>query len=590
MAQQTSPDDSDRKAAGSAVEANPGAEEHGTDGFDAAAPARHAPTETKTVPATAPPTENWVVGYLTVHPDLEGDFGALVRKYSGGDRAAGEPGRFGPVRIRGEAGNPKAVIVGSLEGYAAALVAGRRTVPCIYDDGAPAEDLLRRPEADVLPLTQAFQQGASAPAALAPTTGPATSRRVERLAPSAPAKQPAPPPPPPTNPRSALRRRKARGPDRTGSADASEPDASIFVPPPLPGPGQGPAEDGQDAGTPTPVPCVPLADLPVEAIAIPDIDLGPVRHSAEQLRQLATTLDDLGSVHAPVVRRHGRRFKAITGVGRIAARKLRGATTVRAIVVPEDPAYDLLVEYWQGVENCVRVAPPTHERDALLARNQEIYEKLHPESASATAKRRAGSASAAKRWVTGEAASPVTSSTAATAAATGRSLRSVQLAASRLRRAAPEVTNAYQRGELKATQVDEVTKLSKEAQGMALPDVVGRSRAETRRIVQRLRQPSSRQAALPTPAALVRGAHQVLDALGEPLGAVDARRDEIVGTLDHEAIGKLRDRLLHAADVLRGLGLALGRRGRKPAQRGRGKPGKGRATPVGKGRGNGRSR
>ncbi|MBI5486608.1 MAG: ParB N-terminal domain-containing protein [Deltaproteobacteria bacterium] len=228
---------------------------------------------------------------------------------------------------------------------------------------------------------------------------------------------------------------------------------------------------------------IPLAELPVEVVPVADVDLGPVRHDDDQLDALAGTMADLGVVHFPVLRRRGDRFVVVSGNGRVAAQLRVGAKTVRAILVPADPSYDLLVEYWQGVENCARVDPPAHERDALLVRNREIYERLHPESATATAKARAGRASAARRRATGEAASPVRSSTAATSDATGRSTRSVQLASARMKRAAPEVAAAYKRGELKPTQVDEIVKLPAGKQPKALAKVLGKSRDETRRVV-----------------------------------------------------------------------------------------------------------
>ena len=234
-----------------------------------------------------------------------------------------------------------------------------------------------------------------------------------------------------------------------------------------------------------------VADLPVAVVSIADIDFGTVRHSPEELDALAGTVKDLGAVHLPVLRKSGKRYRVVSGNGRIAARRKLGESTFRVIVMPEDASYDDAAELWGIVENVGRVDLPPHERDVALARWKQIYEGLHPDTAGSGARRKAGKRGAAARHgVALEAASNARRSAAAPAAATGQTERNVRLAEARVRRSAPETWNAYAKGELAPTQVDEIVRLPVPQQATALESVRGSTRAETRDRVKKQRAPT----------------------------------------------------------------------------------------------------
>jgi ParB-like chromosome segregation protein Spo0J len=290
------------------------------------------------------------------------------------------------------------------------------------------------------------------------------------------------------------------------------------------------------------------AERPVQLMPLDQVDIPAARHSADELAAISDSIRAVGQLQTVVLRQRGPRFEVVAGRGRVAALSRLGYPSVLARVLADGPQLDDLAALAEIDENICRVKLPAPERDRLVRKRVDILERLHPELSRASAKSRAGKASAAKRRGTPEAASSARSSTAATASATGRSTRCVQLSAARMERAAPEIIAAYERGELKPTQVDELVKLPKDQQARVLDQVRGKSRSETRRVVQRLLHAESAGDAGDR-RKLVRGLDAALSTLMETRAAAWQQRDDLA-KLPGDSRLRLARRLQKAANEL----------------------------------------
>jgi ParB-like chromosome segregation protein Spo0J len=225
-----------------------------------------------------------------------------------------------------------------------------------------------------------------------------------------------------------------------------------------------------------------------------------VRHSEQQLAELAASVDASIEIHPPVLRDRSGRYEVVAGAGRVEVARRRGRMEIAARVIPSGPEFDGLAELVQIDENLVRVDPPPAERDKLIRRRKELWERRHPEAVGSGVLSAAGKKSAAKREGTCDAASQVPSFVSETARATGKSKRGVQRSLARTEKAGPEVATAYERSEVSPAQVDELAKLPKDKQEAVLAKIKGKTRDETRQAVREAQgQPHTASPPLPTP-------------------------------------------------------------------------------------------
>ena len=291
-------------------------------------------------------------------------------------------------------------------------------------------------------------------------------------------------------------------------------------------------------------------------VAVAAIDPGTVRHTPQQLADLGASMDNTLHLHPPVLRQRGARYQIVAGVGRVEANRRRGVKEIVATVIPEGPKYDWLAELIRIDENLQRVDPPPVERDRLILRRKQLWEQRHPEAVGSGVLSAAGKKSGAVRTGTCDAASQVRSFVAETARATGKTKRHVQRSLARSEKSIPEVTAAYEHGEISQAQVDELVRLPREAQKAALTKVKGKGRDETRRAVREA-QGSSHGIESPvseTPGssakAMLRAAEAVIDSLNGPLNQVWCRQADLVTYAAPSDRRRLADRLRRAAATL----------------------------------------
>jgi ParB-like chromosome segregation protein Spo0J len=295
-----------------------------------------------------------------------------------------------------------------------------------------------------------------------------------------------------------------------------------------------------------------------------------VRHSEQQLAELAASVDASIEIHPPVLRDRSGRYEVVAGAGRVEVARRRGRMEIAARVIPSGPEFDGLAELVQIDENLVRVDPPPAERDKLIRRRKELWERRHPEAVGSGVLSAAGKKSAAKREGTCDAASQVPSFVSETARATGKSKRGVQRSLARTEKAGPEVATAYERSEVSPAQVDELAKLPKDKQEAVLAKIKGKTRDETRQAVREAQgQPHAASPPLPTPPvssprAVVREVVAALDAFNGPLNLVWRIQAEVATKVGLPERMRLRDRLVKAAETLEKVAAVLVPATKKP--------------------------
>ncbi len=315
-----------------------------------------------------------------------------------------------------------------------------------------------------------------------------------------------------------------------------------------------------------PSPKQPKAGAPaveVRTVGMDAIEPAAVRHTEQQLVDLAASRKDTIPIHPPVLRQRGKRYAVIAGAGRVEADRRAGLKEITATVIPEGPEYDWLAEMVRIDENLRRVDPLPAERDELIRRRKTLWEQRHPEAVGTGVLSAAGKKSAAKRKGTCDAASQVDSFVSETARATGESKRNVQRSLARSEKASPNVAAAYECSEVSPAQVDELAKLPKDKQEAVLAKVKGKTRDQTRQAVREAQgqahtaSPSPPTPPVSSPRAVVRELVAALDAFNGPLNVVWRCQAEVVAKVGLPERTRLRDRLVKAAEILEKVGAAL---------------------------------
>jgi ParB family transcriptional regulator, chromosome partitioning protein len=161
---------------------------------------------------------------------------------------------------------------------------------------------------------------------------------------------------------------------------------------------------------------VTLAEITVDRIEIPD---GRRAVDPDAVARLKNSIEAIGLQHPITVAKRDGGYRLLAGAHRLTAFRELGIERILANVVELDDLHAELVEL---DENLARNDLSPAERSAAVARRKAIYETLHPET-------KHGAIGRGHKLPNGSAR--VDRFSAATAAATGRSERAVQLDAQR---------------------------------------------------------------------------------------------------------------------------------------------------------------
>ena len=202
--------------------------------------------------------------------------------------------------------------------------------------------------------------------------------------------------------------------------------------------------------------------------------------SEEAVEEIAESIQESGLIHPVLVREKEEGYELLAGLHRLKAVKRLGRETIAANIINSRDDTD--AELIALEENLRRAPEDSAEFDAAVARWKELYEKKH---------------GAAKPGRPRKNVAPRESFAGAVAKATGKSPKTIHRAVARNERLVPEVKKARQESRINAGQADELVKLPPDGQRELLPDIIGKSRDETRARVTAWRKARGKKVAGP---------------------------------------------------------------------------------------------
>lgn len=213
----------------------------------------------------------------------------------------------------------------------------------------------------------------------------------------------------------------------------------------------------------------------VEEIPVGSITISTVRMQRalceEAIKEIEDSIGEVGLINPVTVRQKDNGYELLAGLHRLEAVKRLGREAIAANII--EPHDDTDAELTALDENLRRAPEDSAEFDAAVARWKELYEKKH---------------GVAKPGRPRKNVAPRESFAEAVAKSTGRSPKTILRAVARNERLVPEVKKAHQENHINAGQADELVKLPPEGQRELLPDIIGKSRDETRARVTALRK------------------------------------------------------------------------------------------------------
>lgn len=183
--------------------------------------------------------------------------------------------------------------------------------------------------------------------------------------------------------------------------------------------------------------------------------------------ELVESIKNQGLIHPLVVTSDG---ELVAGGRRYTALKALGHAAVRVSVVAE--TNDAQLEMLAIDENLRREDLDDVARDAAMKRRKELYEQRFPNTVQGKGRVK-------------NKTKKVRSFAEDTGKKTGLSKRTIQKSVARARLSSP-VIEAREKGELKPSQADELTRLQPEEQVKALPLVKDKTVRETKKIIESL--------------------------------------------------------------------------------------------------------
>lgn len=211
----------------------------------------------------------------------------------------------------------------------------------------------------------------------------------------------------------------------------------------------------------------------VEEIPVGSITISPVRMQRalceEGIKEIEDSIGAVGLINPVTVRQKEDGYELLAGRHRLEAVKRLGRAAIAANII--EPQDDTDAELTALDENLRRAPEDSAEFDAAVARWKELYERKH---------------GAAKPGRPRKNVAPRESFAGAVAKTTGKSPKTILRAVARNERLVPEVKKALQENCINAGQADELVKLPSEGQRELLPDIIGKSRDETRARVKAL--------------------------------------------------------------------------------------------------------
>jgi ParB/RepB/Spo0J family partition protein len=222
----------------------------------------------------------------------------------------------------------------------------------------------------------------------------------------------------------------------------------------------------------------------VEELAVGSISISSLKMkrtlSEEAVEEIAESIQVCGLIHPVLVREKEEGYELLAGLHRLEAVKRLGRETIAANII--EPQDDTEAELTALDENLRRAPEESAEFDEAVARWKELYEKKH---------------GAAKPGRPRKNVAPRESFAGAVAKATGKSPKTIHRAVARNERLVPEVKKAHQESRITAGQADELVKLLPEGQRELLPEIIGKSRDETRARVTAWRKARGKKMAGP---------------------------------------------------------------------------------------------
>lgn len=198
-----------------------------------------------------------------------------------------------------------------------------------------------------------------------------------------------------------------------------------------------------------------------------------------ELKVFEESLSKIGLLQAPVIVPDGKKWRLVAGASRFASLLKAGKSRATCLVFPfpmESPEARLAFVD----ENLIRKELPSATRDAMWAERQKILAQIDP-STTTLARKAAGGKKAGKGRPadiggpkTGPPIKPSRES----------EVRKGAEAAHRKEGSSKKVWGLYAKGDLKQTQVDQIVTLPAETQNEVAQEVVGKTIAETKQIVQ----------------------------------------------------------------------------------------------------------
>lgn len=218
--------------------------------------------------------------------------------------------------------------------------------------------------------------------------------------------------------------------------------------------------------------------MTVRSIPVDEIDVQPGHNYREEKDMITEDLEQsmatLGQLQAIQVMVSGDRYLLNAGERRLRAARKLGWERIDALVLDGMDSVDM--ELASIDENIVRRQLAGASLDRALARRKDLYLQKYPETAQYVAGGRArnGAEDGEER---------PKSFTEDTAEKTGKSPRTVERSVRRAERLSPSTMRAYEAGDINQSQADILASLPHEEQESLLPDVVGKSVDDTRKLV-----------------------------------------------------------------------------------------------------------